>query len=268
MCRRTGKSRRATASGWLWALWPGRFAAKGFIRELSGQEWDPFFEVIRAGAQEPPASLVRVPVSEVPTTTCLPLVLLAPTTFLGWSAAPTTPAIGQLTAADTSCQTSLVQLPPIKKGTAGVSLVPELNDVRGPFTVTVFGDGTQNEALCLPTSNAPPSSNAAIRWFATSGTPPSPGMIVVDQVSYSTRDGQPYTLVVGRIGTGVTGVTLSLTNGDNVTTRSGSGLFVAWWPGSQPITSAVVAMASGTSTRMLNLPGPGNNSTVCLSCDR
>jgi hypothetical protein len=181
--------------------------------------------------------------------------------FLGWSASPTKPAIGQLTAADTSCRLSLVQLPPINKGTVGVSLVPELNDVRGPFTVTVFGNGTQNEALCVSTSKA----SSAIRWFATSGTSPSPGTITDDQVSYGARDGQPYTLVVGRIGTGVTGVTLSLENGDNVTTTSGNGLFVAWWPGSQRITSATIATASGASTQPSNLAGPGNgNSTVCL----
>ena len=205
---------------------------------------------------------------------------MAEVAFHGWSASPTTPAIGQVTAADTSCGSSLVQLPPINKGTVGVSLVPELNDVRGPFTVTVFGNGTQNEALCMSAANA----SSAIRWFATSGTSPSPGTITVDQVSYGARDGQPYTLVVGRIGTGVTGVTLSLANGDNVTTTSGNGLFVAWWPGSQRITSATVATASGASTQTSNLAGPGNppstkpapppgahvstgisgNSTVCL----
>ncbi len=181
--------------------------------------------------------------------------------FLGWSAFPTKPANGQLTAADSSCRSSVVQLPPINKTTVGVSLVPELNDVRGPFTVTVFGNGTQNEALCMSASNA---SSSAIRWFATSGTSPSPGTIAVDQVSYGARSGQTYTLVVGRIGSGVTGVMLSLANGDNVTTTSGNGLFVAWWPGSQRITSASIATASGASSQTLNLAGPSGSSTVCL----
>jgi hypothetical protein len=199
--------------------------------------------------------------------------------FLRWSASPTTPAIGQLTAADTSCGSSL-QLPPINEGTIGVSLVPELSDVRGPFTVTVFGNGTQNEALCMSTSDA----SSSVQWIDVSATSPSPGAIVVDKLSTGALDGQPYTLVVGRTGTGVTGVTLSLANGDDVTTTSGNGLFVAWWPGSQSIASASVATASGVSTQTSNLAGPANppstkpapppgahvspgysgNSTVCL----
>jgi hypothetical protein len=199
--------------------------------------------------------------------------------FLRWSASPTTPAIGQLTAADTSCGSSL-QLPPISESTIGVSLVPELSDVRGPFTVIVFGNGTQNEALCMSTSDA----SSSVQWIDVSATSPSPSAIVVDKVSNAALDGQPYTLVVGRTGTGVTGVTLSLANGDNVTTTSGNGLFVAWWPGNQSITSASVATASGASTQTSNLAGPVNslstkpapppgahvstgssgNSTVCL----
>ena len=187
-------------------------------------------------------------------------------TFLGWSASPTRPAVGQLTAADTSCQMSSVQLPPINKSTDGVSLVPELNDVRGPFTVTVFGNGTQNEALCMTSSGGA----SAIRWIAISGPAPSPGAITVDQFGSSALNAQPYSLLVGRIGNGVSGVTLALANGDDVTATSGNGFFVAWWPGSQTISSATVTTASGASTQMLNLTEPGDNSTVCLkrSCDQ
>ncbi len=174
--------------------------------------------------------------------------------FAGWSASPTPPAAGQLTAADAVCQAHLVQLPPAaNKGTDPASLVPELSDVRGPYTVTVLGNGTQNGALCI----AAPNGNTALRWIMRSGAPVGTGAIAVDQVSILARDGQPYTLVEGRTGDGVTGVTLALGNGNEVTTTSGNGVFVAWWPGSQLITSAIVATATGSSTQTLNLPGPG-----------
>jgi hypothetical protein len=96
-----------------------------------------------------------------------------------------------------------------------------------------------------------------LRWLMRSGAPVGTGAIAVDQVSTLARDGQPYTLVEGRTGDGVTGVTIALGNGNEVTATSGNGVFVAWWPGSQVMTSAIVSTATGTSTQTLNLPGPG-----------
>ena len=55
--------------------------------------------------------------------------------------------------------------------------------------------------------------------------------------------------VVGRTGAGVRGVTVSPGDGNSVTTTSGNVLFVAWWPGSQTISSAAVATANGVSTQ-------------------
>jgi hypothetical protein len=174
--------------------------------------------------------------------------------FAGWTASPTTPAIGQLTTADATCQVHLVQLPASSnKGIDPASLVPELSDVRGPYTVTVLGNGTENGALCITT----PDGNTAVRWLTRSSAPVGTGAIAVDQVSVLARGGQPYTLVEGRTGDGVTGVTLVLGNGSEVTATEGNGVFVAWWPGSQTVTSAIVATATGVSTQTLNLPGPG-----------
>jgi hypothetical protein len=175
-----------------------------------------------------------------------------PDAFAGWSPSPTAPAANQLSSADATCQTTLAQLAPTNKGSGGASLVPELSDVRGPFTATVFANSAQDEALCLSAPNA-----TSLRWIGGSGVPVGSGAIAVDQVSYKSLAGQPYTLVVGRIGTGVTGVTLSLQNGDSVTASSGNGLFIAWWPGSHGVTSAAVATAAGSSTQTLNLAGPG-----------
>lgn len=135
--------------------------------------------------------------------------------------------------------------------------MPELNDVRGPYTLTVLGNGSQIEVLCISALG-----NTSVLWIPLSGVPVSPGAIAVDRISSGTQDGDPYTLIVGRTGTGVTGVTLSLVNGTDVTATSSNGVFVAWWPGSQNVTSAAVATATGISTQSLNLTGPGNNTVV------
>lgn len=179
-----------------------------------------------------------------------------PYAFAGWSAAPTAPATGQLTAADSTCQARLaqtVQVLPANKGSTPdlASLVPELSDVRGPYTVTVYGDSSSPDvALCISAPNA-----TALRFFETSGTPVGPGAIAVDQVSVLARDSEPYTLVEGRTGVGVMALSLNLGNGIEVTATSGDGIFVAWWPGSEDITSANVTTSNGVSTQPLNLPG-------------
>jgi hypothetical protein len=176
--------------------------------------------------------------------------------FAGWSATPTAPTSGQLGNVNSVCRELLSQaqqVPPSNKGAPpdAASLVPELSDVRGPYTVTVFGNGSPGGVLCISAPSA-----TSIRWIMGSGAPVGSGAIVVDQMSILDRDGQPYTLVEGRTGGGVTGVTLSLGDGSTVTASSGNGVFVAWWPGSQSVTSAILSTATGESTQTLNLPGP------------
>jgi hypothetical protein len=178
----------------------------------------------------------------------------AQSAFAGWSPSPTPPASGQLASADADCQAHLAQLPRSSNKSAEVaSLVPELSDVRGPYTVTVFVDGTGRVAMCITT----PDGNSAVRWIMQSGAPVSAGAIAVDQVSILASDSEPYTLVEGRTGGGVTGVTLALGNKSDVVATSSDGVFVAWWPGSETITSAIVTTAAGVSIQTLNLPGPG-----------
>jgi len=175
--------------------------------------------------------------------------------FAGWSPSPTPPASGQLASADAGCQAHLAQVPASSDGGAdAASLVPELSDVRGPYTVTVFGDGTGGGALlCITTSDG----NSAWRWLMQSGATVSTDTIAVDDVSILARESQPYTLVEGRTGDGVTGVSLVLGDGSKVTATSGNGAFVAWWPGSESITATIVSTAAGVSTQTVNLPGPG-----------
>ena len=106
--------------------------------------------------------------------------------FAGWSPSPTPPASGQLTSADAGCQANLAQVPPSSnKGADVASLVPELSDVRGPYTITVFGNDTGSGALlCITT----PDGNSALRWLMQSGAPVSSGTIAVDQNSTLARE--------------------------------------------------------------------------------
>jgi hypothetical protein len=179
----------------------------------------------------------------------------APSAFAGWSPSPTPPANGQLTAADASCQASLDaaarMAPSNKNPQPGAPLTPEVSDVRGPYTITVFGNGGQPRALCISTPGA-----TSLRWVAPWAKPVGTGAISVDQFSILAREGQPYTLVEGRMGAGVSAVTLALGNGSTVTATTGGGMFVAWWPGSQTIVSASVTTPSGVSTQPLNVAGP------------
>jgi hypothetical protein len=172
--------------------------------------------------------------------------------FAGWSASPTAPATGQVSAAESDCQAQLAHPRFVPAGANAVPMRPELSDVRGPYTTTLFGDGTKNEVLCVSASG-----NAALQWIAQSGTPVNPGNIVADKV-YLASDGQPYTMLIGRTGSDVTGVTLSLAKGGTVTATSGNGFFLAWWPGSDAVTSATVETPTGTSTQPLSLAGPGS----------
>jgi hypothetical protein len=175
--------------------------------------------------------------------------------FAGWSASPTTPATGQVSTAEADCQAQLAhpRFVPTNRGTDASSLRSELSDVRGPYTFTLFGNGDNEEVLCVSALG-----NMSLRWITQSNTPVAAGKIVVDQVAFREQEGQPYTMVVGRTGADVTGVTLSLANGDSVTATSGNGYFLAWWPGSDVVPSATVDTATGTSTQSLDLTGSGD----------
>jgi len=71
-------------------------------------------------------------------------------------------------------------------------------------------------------------------------------------VSHLSQDGNgPYTLVEGRVAPTVSAVNLVLSDGRQVTATTGGGWLVAWWPGSQNVTSAQITSASGTTTEPL-----------------
>ena len=180
--------------------------------------------------------------------------------FAGWSAQPTKPAVGQLTSADTGCEGAFAQVPAsVSRGASLGSLAPEVSDVRGPYTVTVFGDGSDSGAMCF----SAPGGNIAVQWITWSSTPVGAGAIALDRIRVLSDGGQPYTLVEGRTGDGVTGVDLSLASGRQVTATVGHGFFLAWWPGTLSSTAAVISTASGSSSQYVAPASSSGSNSVC-----
>ena len=206
----------------------------------------------------------------------------ASTAFAGWTATPTSGSDGQTSSADAACEAKLATL----RGAASASgLTPVLTDTRGPFTFVIFtGTGTTESCITSPsftslsasTTSAGGSSRSAATSGSitgaggpgsgtamTSGTPDSgpvaAGAVALDTEITSSQAGQAYTFVEGRTGSDVTGTTLVLADGTQVTASVSNGWFAAWWPGTQQATQADVTTASGTTTQALHpsASGPG-----------
>jgi hypothetical protein len=214
--------------------------------------------------------------------------------YAGWSAAPTATSTSPSAAA--SCQSQLATTPSGPDGSSLGSGPWEnvLTDVRGPFTVALFqNDGAY--ASCFTSSSftqvsmvssggssgatagsargsaslggsSQGGSGGGMSSESLGGGTASGDLTQVTQSHLSTSDG-PYTLVDGRVATGVTGVTLVLDDGQDVVTTVADGWFVAWWPSSAGATSAQVTAAGGTTTESLvwlhnppaGLPAPGTS---------
>jgi hypothetical protein len=181
--------------------------------------------------------------------------------FAAWAPAPTAPVPGQVSNAEATCEAA-VTAPPAGKTPPGfpaagtqVSLV----DTRGPFTTVLFGGNTSRTLMCVtgPSINSSAQVNSQMREIASPPASPEVGPIAVDRLlAESADDGQVYTIAEGSVGPGVTAATLGLSDGSDVTTTTGNGLFLAWWPGSAVVTSATVTTAAGTTTQPISLPMP------------
>ena len=67
----------------------------------------------------------------------------APPAFAGWQATPTTPTAGQLATAEASCRAQLAGQPP-GSSADGQGSSPVLTDVRGPYTVAIYAEGSSD----------------------------------------------------------------------------------------------------------------------------
>jgi len=149
--------------------------------------------------------------------------------FAGWQPTPTTPAPGQLAQAAQACGQGLGS--------------PVLTDSRGPYTASIYADSDTSD-VCLTGNGVSMSSTA------TSATPASVAAGQIQSRGFGMRDsaGNALTLVDGRIGAGVTAVTIEGSDGSSVQATVANGWYLAWWPGTVAATNAEVTTASGTST--------------------
>jgi hypothetical protein len=160
--------------------------------------------------------------------------------FAAWSPTPTPPAAGQLAAAEQQCSANL--------GT------PVLTDTRGPYTVSIYADATSSH-LCLEGASL---SIASANSGPTQADVP-PGQVQLLGSGIENSSGQSLTLVDGRIGAGVTSVTIDRSDGGSVQATVSGGWYLAWWPGTARATTADVTTAAGEATQQFpSTPqGPG-----------
>ena len=193
--------------------------------------------------------------------------------YAGWSAAPTAASSSPSSQADQSCLGALSSDQPAGGELGSGPWQPLLTDVRGPFTVALYqndsaymgcftsssftqvtqvsSDGdTSNGVLKVSGSGSGSGSPSQGLSTVTVGGTTSGDLQNVVQSHLSTADG-PYTLVDGRVASGVTGVTLVLDNGQDVVATVADGWLLAWWPSDAAATSSQVTNASGTTSETL-----------------
>ena len=178
-----------------------------------------------------------------------------PKALAGWSAEPTTPASGQLQAAESACQ---------KQNPGTASLAPTVADVRGPYSMLVYVESRSvidciagSQGTLMSSISAPPTTSVAANAIEVEAW----GNTVIagagDQAASQLREqGETVSVLVGQVGADVTAVTLVLDDGTSIQTTTANGWFAAWWPGSETAHSAQITTPSGTTTQQLAVPVP------------
>jgi hypothetical protein len=160
--------------------------------------------------------------------------------FAGWTASPTPALPGQLAAAQQRCSTA--------------SGTPVLTDTRGPYTASIYADGT----TCIDGNGMEISTAGG--GGARSSVPA--GTVELNGAGESDSNGHALTLVDGPIGAGVTRVTITRSDGSSVQATVRNGWYLAWWPGTERAVTAQVASARGSRTQSFP-PGPQRRAPAC-----
>lgn len=185
--------------------------------------------------------------------------------FAGWSASPTVPASGQTATAEAACLARVPSASDVERarddGTAHEPVMeallkiapdewrPVLVDTRGSSTMILLEAAKgQAQASCLSSAS---TSEAVISVGLVGGqaTLVAPGQAQVTSTGMQTMNGRSLTYAEGRIGANVTGVTIVLYNGTQVSATVANGHFAAWWPGTQHAVSQRVATIKVKATR-------------------
>ncbi|MGO9901975.1 MAG: hypothetical protein ACLP0J_20350 [Solirubrobacteraceae bacterium] len=164
--------------------------------------------------------------------------------FAGWTPRPTPPAAGQLAAAEQACSANL--------GT------PVLTDTRGPYTASIYADATSNHTCLEGGSLSIASANSS-----PSAADISAGQVQLSGSGIENSSGQALTLVEGRIGAGVTSVTIDRSDGSSVLATVSGGWYLAWWPGTAHATTADATSTSGTVTERFPSTPQGPTTASC-----
>jgi hypothetical protein len=160
--------------------------------------------------------------------------------FAGWTRTPTAPVPGQLAAAQDHCTTN--------------SGTPVLTDTRGPYTASVYADGS----TCLDGNGIEISSDGG--GGATPGV--AAGKIALNGAGESDSNGHALTMVDGPVGAGVTAVTITRSDGSSVQATVKNGWYLAWWPGGERAVIAQVSTANGTTAQSFPT-GPDQSAPAC-----
>ena len=188
--------------------------------------------------------------------------------FAGWSAQPTSASSGQVSTAQTACASLAANLANSPGSTASATLPPvSLTDARGPYTLIVYG--TTSPTLCvlgngfsslnenggtIGTSDAPSmgggttvvgrstTERVSMKQWAAAASAPGEATVEYENSAVNSN-GWEFSVVEGSIGSRVSEVTLTLSDGSSVVATVDNGIFAAWWP-----SQATVSLIQATTT--------------------
>lgn len=155
--------------------------------------------------------------------------------FAAWTATPTKPAHGEISAAEARCHQPES---------------PALADTRGPFELLLF----KTRARQLVECHTWPTAMTGYSDPGPEGKHAAPNAITTITClsgGFSTRSHprrEVYLEMYGLTGRNVTQVTLELQDGANVLATTANGLWAAWWPGSHRDASIQVKTATATTS--------------------
>jgi hypothetical protein len=161
--------------------------------------------------------------------------------FGGWSPTPTASTGAQVRAAESACR-----LPGVLALAA-----PVIADARGPYTMLLLLEGGTSH-LCIST----PSLTTLTSGGPIEPAPSTPDGIAITATGTSTADGHPYSFLIGRAGSAVIAITLTLESDTQVRVTVRRGWFAAWWPGTPRALRAQVTSSSGTVVAPIAAPRP------------
>lgn len=178
-----------------------------------------------------------------------------PEAFASWKATPTTPAPGQLSAADAECVAADNQLATQSPDSSKYqgSWRPVLDDTRSTDTLVLMtaASATSNDFGACLTDVATPNGEP-VYWGAV-----NPGRAAAEPgalAGIAIGGNGKLQDAIGEAGPGLTGASFTLPDGTVVATVGG-GLFAAWWPSTLTPVSVTVTSTYGTVTEQFPAPG-------------